>query len=279
MMRMHAIRIDENERISLEELSTHPPKSLDKDDANKELAVLEDELGELQELMWGARKHALLIVLQGRDTAGKDGTIKRVAGALNPRGVQVASFGVPTEEEVQHDFLWRVHRHAPRRGEVSIFNRSHYEDVLVVRVHALVEESQWRARYVHIVDFETMLSQEGCIVLKFFLHVSKDEQRQRLIDREKEPSKAWKLNPEDWKERRYWSEYTKAYEDVFAFTSTESAPWHIVPSDSKWYRNLAVAQAIVHAMRPHRQAWVDELTERGKLGRAALRSLEERDEK
>jgi PPK2 family polyphosphate:nucleotide phosphotransferase len=276
---MHAIRIDESKRVSLEELSTNPPRSLDKDDANKELAVLEEELGELQELMWGARKHGVLIVLQGRDTAGKDGTIKRVAGALNPRGVHVASFGVPTEEELQHDFLWRIHRHTPRNGELSIFNRSHYEDVLVVRVHELVEESRWRARYGHIVDFETMLSQEGCIVLKFFLHVSKDEQRQRLIDREKDPSKAWKLNPEDWKERRHWAAYTKAYEDVFAFTSTEYAPWHIVPADSKWYRNLAVAQAIVHALRPHKQEWVDELTERGKLGRAALKSLEERDAK
>lgn len=275
---MHAIRIDESKRISLEELSTHPPRSLDKDDANKELAVLEAELGELQELMWGARTHGVLVVLQGRDTAGKDGTIKRVAGALNPRGVQVASFGLPTEEELQHDFLWRIHRHTPRKGEFSIFNRSHYEDVLVVRVHELVKESRWRARYGHIVDFETMLSQEGCIVLKFFLHVSKEEQRQRLIDREKDPSKAWKLNPEDWKERRYWSEYTKAYEDVFAFTSTESAPWHIIPADSKWYRNLSVAQAIVHALRPHKQEWVDELTERGKLGRAALRSLAEREE-
>jgi PPK2 family polyphosphate:nucleotide phosphotransferase len=276
---MHATRIDESKRISLEELSTHPPRSLDKDDANKELAVLEEELGELQELMWGARQHGVLVVLQGRDTAGKDGTIKRVVGALNPRGVQVTSFGVPTEEELQHDFLWRIHRHAPRKGEFSIFNRSHYEDVLVVRVHDLVKESQWRARYGHIVDFETMLSQEGCIVLKFFLHISMEEQRERLLDREKDASKAWKLNPEDWKERRYWADYTKAYEDVFAFTSTESAPWHIIPADSKWYRNLAVAQAIVHALRPHKQTWVDELTERGKLGREALKSLEERDQK
>jgi PPK2 family polyphosphate:nucleotide phosphotransferase len=274
---MHAFRVDKSERISLDETSTEPPKSLDKDDANGKLAELEEELGELQELMWGARQHGVLLVLQGRDTAGKDGTIKRVAGALNPRGVQVTSFGVPTEEELQHDFLWRVHEHTPRKGEVSIFNRSHYEDVLVVRVHGLVKEPQWRARYGHIVDFETMLFQEGCIVLKFFLHVSKEEQLRRLIDREKEPSKAWKLNPNDWKERRYLSEYTRAYEDVFAYTSTEFAPWHVIPADSKWYRNLAVAEALVHALRPHRDAWVAELTEKGKLGRAALKSLEERD--
>jgi PPK2 family polyphosphate:nucleotide phosphotransferase len=276
---LHAFRLDHSERISLDELSTEPPKSLEKDEASRELEKLEEELSELQELMWGAREHGVLIVLQGRDTAGKDGTIKRVAGALNPRGVQVTSFGVPTEEELQHDFLWRIHKHAPRKGEVSIFNRSHYEDVLVVRVHELVKETQWRARYGHIVDFETMLAQEGCIVLKFFLHISKAEQRERLLDREKDPSKAWKLNPEDWRERRHWAEYTKAYEDVFAYTSTELAPWHIVPADSKWYRNLAVAHAVVHALRPHRDGWVDELTAKGKLGRAALQSLEERDDK
>lgn len=275
---MHAILVDKSKRISLDDISTEPPKSLDKDDANRELAELEEELSELQELMWGARQQGVLVVLQGRDTAGKDGTIKRVVGALNPRGVHVASFGVPTEEELQHDFLWRIHKHTPRKGELSIFNRSHYEDVLVVRVHGLVPESQWRARYGHILDFETMLSQEGSIVLKFFLHISKEEQRKRLIDREKDPSKAWKLNPNDWKERRYWSEYSQAYEDVFAYTSTDFAPWHVIPADSKWYRNLAVAQAIVHALRPHKDAWVAELTEKGKLGRAALRSLEERDE-
>ncbi|HVW27709.1 MAG TPA: PPK2 family polyphosphate kinase [Polyangiaceae bacterium] len=275
---MHAILVDKSKRISLDDISTEPPKSLDKDDANRELAELEEELSELQELMWGARQQGVLIVLQGRDTAGKDGTIKRVVGALNPRGVHVASFGVPTEEELQHDFLWRIHKHTPRKGELSIFNRSHYEDVLVVRVHGLVPESQWRARYGHILDFETMLSQEGSIVLKFFLHISKEEQRKRLIDREKDPSKAWKLNPNDWKERRYWSEYSRAYEDVFAYTSTDFAPWHVIPADSKWYRNLAVAQAIVRALRPHKDAWVAELTEKGKLGRAALRSLEERDD-
>lgn len=275
---MHAILVDKSKRISLDDISTEPPKSLDKDDANRELAELEEELSELQELMWGARQQGVLIVLQGRDTAGKDGTIKRVVGALNPRGVHVASFGVPTEEELQHDFLWRIHKHTPRKGELSIFNRSHYEDVLVVRVHGLVPESQWRARYGHILDFETMLSQEGSIVLKFFLHISKEEQRKRLIDREKDPSKAWKLNPNDWKERRYWLEYSRAYEDVFAYTSTDFAPWHVIPADSKWYRNLAVAQAIVRALRPHKDAWVAELTEKGKLGRAALRSLEERDD-
>ncbi len=275
---MHAIRIEEEKRISLDEISTRPPKQLERDKANEELAELEEELGELQELMWGARKHGVLVVLQGRDTAGKDGAIKRAVGSLNPRGVQVVSFGKPTEEESQHDFLWRVHRHTPRKGEFSIFNRSHYEDVLVVRVHDLVKESVWRARYEHIVDFETMLVQEGCIVLKFFLHVSKEEQRERLLAREKDPAKAWKLNPEDWKERRCWNEYTEAYEEVFRRCSTQLAPWHIVPADAKWYRNLAIAQAIVRVLRPYKDAWIETLTEKGKLGREALRSIEEKDE-
>jgi PPK2 family polyphosphate:nucleotide phosphotransferase len=277
MKRMHAIRVEAGTSVSLDEISTRPPKHLDRDKANAELAELEEELGELQELMWGAREHGVVVVLQGRDTAGKDGAIKRVVGSLNPRGVQVVSFGVPTEEEAQHDFLWRVHRHAPRKGEFSIFNRSHYEDVLVVRVHDLVPKSQWRARYGHIVDFETMLTQEGCMVIKFFLHISKEEQRERLLDREKDAAKAWKLNPGDWKERRYWTEYTEAYEDVFKRCSTEHSPWHIVPADSKWYRNLAIAQVIVHALRPHKDAWVATLTEKGKLGREALKSLEKED--
>ncbi|HEX4339672.1 MAG TPA: PPK2 family polyphosphate kinase [Polyangiaceae bacterium] len=277
MKRTHAIRVEPGKRVSLDDISTRPPKDIDRDDANAELAELEEELGELQELMWGARQHGVLVVLQGRDTAGKDGAIKRVVGSLNPRGVQVVSFGPPTEEELQHDFLWRVHKHAPRKGEFSIFNRSHYEDVLVVRVHDLVKESVWRPRYEHIVDFETMLSQEGCIVLKFFLHISKDEQRARLLDREKDAAKAWKLNPGDWKERRYWSEYSQAYEDVFKRCSTELAPWHIVPADSKWYRNLSIAQAIVQVLRPHKDEWVDTLTEKGKLGREALKELEKED--
>src|SRR5262249_14349798 len=157
--------------------------------------------------------------------------------------------------------LWRIHRHTPRRGEFSIFNRSHYEDVLVVRVHELVEAARWKARYAHISDFESMLVEEGCIVLKFFLHISKDEQRERLLDREKDPAKAWKRNPNDWKERRYWKQYTDAYEDVFRKCSSEQAPWYIVPADAKWYRNLVIADAVVRALRPHKEEWVSTLAE------------------
>jgi PPK2 family polyphosphate:nucleotide phosphotransferase len=274
---MHAIRIDREKKLALDEISPRPPKDADKEEAGAKLLKLEAELSELQELMWGARQHGVLVVLQGRDTAGKDGAIKRVVGALNPRGVQVVSFGAPTEEELQHDFLWRIHRHTPRKGEFAIFNRSHYEDVLVVRVHDLVDKDTWLPRYSHIIDFETMLAQEGTIVLKFFLHISIEEQRERLIEREKDPAKAWKLNPNDWKERSYWDQYSRAYEDVFERCSTEAAPWYIVPADAKWFRNLAVAEATVKALRPYKEQWVETLTRKGKLGREALRTLDERE--
>jgi PPK2 family polyphosphate:nucleotide phosphotransferase len=274
-MRMTVIE-QPGQKVSLERIPTCPPKHVDHEALEQRAAELEKELGLLQELLWGARQNSVLIVLQGRDTAGKDGTIKRVMGALNPRGVNVVSFGRPTDEEAEHDFLWRVHRHAPRLGEFAIFNRSHYEDVLVARVHHLVKKSQWRLRYAHICDFEQLLADQGCIVLKFFLHISKHEQHERLIDREKDPSKAWKLDPTDWKERELWKEYTGAYEDVFARCASPSAPWHIVPSDSKSYRNLVVAEAIVRALRPYKHAWVKALTVRGKLGRRALKALRAR---
>jgi PPK2 family polyphosphate:nucleotide phosphotransferase len=197
-------------------------------------------------------------------------------GALNPRGVHVMSFGVPTQEEAEHDFLWRVHRHTPRLGEFAIFNRSHYEDVLVPRVHELVDKRVWRARYRHIADFEQMLADQRCIVLKFFLHVSKGEQKRRLLDREKDPAKAWKIDPNDWRERRRWKAYEKAYEDIFANCACEAAPWHIVPADDKHYRNLVVAEVIVQALRPYKPAWRETLDERAKRGIRELRALSER---
>ena len=174
MRTMHAIAITKADKpLSLDDVSTQPRKQIDHEQIAREMEELEAELFELQDLMWGARTHSVLVVLQGRDTAGKDETIKRVVGALNPRGVHVVSFGVPTQEEREHDFLWRVHMHAPRNGEFAIFNRSHYEDVLVTRVHGLIDKETWQARYRHIVDFETLLADHGCIVLKFFLHISK----------------------------------------------------------------------------------------------------------
>ncbi len=259
-----------NSKVRLKDISAEPPKGMTKTKAEKRFAVLGEELFELQDSMYGARVHSVLVVLQGRDSAGKDGTIKHVVGCLNPRGVTVSSFGVPTTEEREHDFLWRVHRHAPRRGEFAIFNRSHYEDVLVVRVHNLAPEKLWRQRYGHIRDFEELLVEHGTIVLKYFLHITKDEQEERLLDREKEPKTAWKLNPNDWKEREHWDEYTKAYEDAIAKTAAPHAPWIIVPANSKWYRNLVVAESIVSALRDHRRNWDKKLEEMGKAGRAGL---------
>jgi len=261
---MDGIRFDKtNEKVRLADISEAPPQGVDRSEAKKELEALGDELFDLQDLLWGARMNSVLIVLQGRDTAGKDGVIKHVAGFLNPRGVSVTSFGVPTEEEREHDFLWRIHRHTPRKGEFSIFNRSHYEDVLVVRVHNLVPESLWKERYGHIRDFEELLVEHGTIVLKFFLHISREEQEKRLIEREKEPRKAWKINAGDWEDREHWDDYTVAYEEALSRTATKRAPWTIVPADSKWYRNLVVARAVVEALRPYREDWQKRLDEVG----------------
>ena len=242
-------------KVRLDDISAEPPKTITREKAEPRLTELGKELFALQDELFSSRANSVLVVLQGRDTAGKDGTIKHVAGYLNPRGVSVVSFGVPTAEERDHDFLWRVHRHAPRLGEFAIFNRSHYEDVLVVRVHGLVPKALWKARYDHIADFEAMLAEHGTIVLKYFLHITKREQKERLLEREKDPANAWKLNPNDWKERDCWDEYTEAYEDAISETAATHAPWRVVPANAKWYRNLVVAESIVEALRAHRKGW------------------------
>ena len=257
-------------KVRLERISADPPKGQSKAAARERFAKLGAELFDLQDQMWGAKVNSVLVVLQGRDSAGKDGAIKHVAGCLNPRGVTVHSFGVPTDEEREHDFLWRVHRHAPRLGEFAIFNRSHYEDVLVVRVHNLVRRSLWKERYGHIADFEELLAEHGTIVLKYFLHISKKEQKERLLEREGDPRAAWKLNPNDWKEREHWDEYTEAYEDAISRTAAPHAPWIVVPANAKWYRNLVIAESIVAALREHRKDWSGRLSEMGRKRRAEL---------
>ena len=257
-------------KLRLDDISAEPPKGMTKEKAQKRFVSLAEEMFKLQDAMFGAKLHGVLVVLQGRDGAGKDGAIKHVVGQLNPRGVAVTSFGVPTLEERQHDFLWRVHRHAPRLGEFSIFNRSHYEDVLVVRVHDLVPKKLWKARYDHIADFEEMLAQHGTIVLKYFLHITREEQEQRLLDREKDAETAWKLNPNDWKERDHWDEYTEAYEEAISRTAAPHAPWTIVPANAKWYRNLVIAESIAAALSERRKDWRKKLEEMGRAGRAEL---------
>lgn len=271
MSRIPRIVFDEpGRKVRLDDISAEPPKGMTRDKAEKRFIALGKELFDLQDAMFGAKVHSVMVVLQGRDGAGKDGTIKHVVGCLNPRGVSVVSFGVPTTEEREHDFLWRVHRHAPRLGEFSIFNRSHYEDVLVVRVHDLVPKKLWKERYGHIADFEELLAEHGTIILKYFLHITKSEQAQRLLEREKESETAWKLNPNDWKERDHWDEYTEAYQDAIARTAARHAPWIIVPANAKWYRNLVIAESIVGALRDHRKNWENRLQEMGKAGKAGL---------
>lgn len=268
---MHVTTIDQkDQKVRLADIDADPPKGLSKEDAEGKFSSLSDELFALQDLLWGAKTHSVLIVLQGMDTAGKDGVIKHVAGCLNPRGINVVSFGVPTKEEQEHDFLWRVHRHAPRKGEFALFNRSHYEDVLVVRVNELVPESIWKERFGHIRDFEELLSEHDTIVLKFFLHISKGEQERRLLDREKDPSTAWKLNVNDWRTREKWGDFQEAYEDVLRRCATPRAPWHIVPANSKWFRNIAVMSTIVETLRPYRKIWQRKLDDIGQKGAAEL---------
>lgn len=247
------------QKVRLSNYPEQPPKGLTEKKVQAEFGALCEELFDLQDLLWGARQNSVLVVLQGRDTAGKDGAINHVVGCLNPRGVHVTSFGAPTQEELDHDFLWRVHRHAPRKGEFAIFNRSHYEDVLVARVNKLVPKPVWKERFGHIRDFEELLAEHGTIVLKFFLHISLEEQEKRLLKREQDPRKAWKINAGDWKDRDHWENYTEAYEDALSRTSSKMAPWTIVPADAKWYRNLVLARAIAEALRPYRKAWQAQL--------------------
>ena len=237
-----------------------------------ELEQLGKELGELQELMAAAHHHSLLVVLQGMDTSGKADTIHQVLSRVNPQGCEVRSFKVPTSREMDHDFLWRVHRVTPGRGVIGIFNRSHYEDVLVVRVHELVPKKRWKARYQHIADFEALLAEHNTIVLKYFLHITKKEQKKRLLEREERPETAWKLNVNDWRERERWDEYTEAYEDAIAKTAAKHAPWAVVPANAKWYRNLVVAESIAAALRPYRDEWLAKLKDIGKEATAAVRS-------
>jgi len=205
-------------------------------------------LQELQEVLWAEGKHSLLIVLQAMDAGGKDGTIKHVMRGVNPQGCQVTSFKVPTKEELDHDYLWRVHKATPRRGYIGIFNRSHYEDVLVVRVHNLVPEAVWQQRYDQINQFEKLLADSGTTILKFFINISKEEQKERFEARLRDPRKNWKFSMGDVEERGHWDDYMRAFEDALSRCSTPWAPWYVIPANHKWYRNLAVSQIIIEAL-------------------------------
>lgn len=243
-------RIEPRKKVDLSKWDPQETRAWDgdKDAANARLKQLNERLEILQELLYAEGRQKLLVVLQGMDTSGKDGVIRRVFEGVNPQGVQVAAFKVPTPLELAHDYLWRVHRQTPGKGQIVIFNRSHYEDVLVVRVHNLAPSEVWRRRYAQINDFERLLVAEGATILKFFLHIDRQEQRDRLLARLDEPSKRWKFNPGDLEERKLWDEYRQAYQDVLSQTSTKEAPWVLVPANRKWYRDLIISQALVDTL-------------------------------
>ena len=270
--------IDNPQTIDLGEYDPDDTGGVKHKEAPALLAKLEARLQRQQELLYAASQQSVLIVLQGIDTAGKDGTVAHVMSVVNPSGCQVSGFKVPTPEEASHDFLWRIHQRTPAQGIMAIFNRSQYEDVLVTRVHNLVPKDVWQARYEQINHFEHMLAQNKTIILKFFLHISKDEQEQRLLAREDDVDKSWKLSVADWHERAFWSDYQKAYEDAIGQCGTKWAPWHIIPANKKWYRNLLIAQAIVETLEPHEKTWNEALQERGKQELAALKAAHVHDE-
>ncbi|MBA2341106.1 MAG: polyphosphate kinase 2 family protein [Pyrinomonadaceae bacterium] len=265
-------RIEGERKISLSDFDPEETHGLKRNEAEEKMSRLTEELVELQELLYAANDTRLLVILQGRDTSGKDGAIRGVFGPLNSQGCEIASFKVPTEAELAHDFLWRVHLHAPASGQIVVFNRSHYEDVLVVRVHHLAEEKIWRGRYDHINNFERLLADSNTIILKFYLHISREEQEKRLMKREQDATKFWKLSVGDWKEREHWDDYTVAYEDAINKCSAPHAPWFIVPANKKWFRNLAIAEALVNALKPYKENWLKRLE---KIGERELAAIEE----
>lgn len=231
-----------------DEAAHAPAGAMEKDAAVTETERLARRIDELQNALYAEGRRALLVVLQGRDTAGKDGTIRKVFGPLSPLGLTVASFKAPSPIELAHDYLWRVHQAVPVRGTIGVFNRSHYEDVLVVRVHGLVPEAVWRPRYDQIVQFERMLTENGVTILKFFLHISRKEQRERLLARLDDPAKYWKFAAGDLAERERWDEYTEAYREALERTSTSEAPWYLVPADKKYLRDVLVAQVVAERL-------------------------------
>ena len=247
---MDIYRVQPGTQVDLEQWDPDDKGTFDgsKSEGKKATKKLNRRLEALQELLFAEGKRKVLIVLQAMDTGGKDGVIRHVFDGVNPQGVKVASFKAPTPEELAHDYLWRIHKHTPGKGEMVIFNRSHYEDVLVVRVRNFVPPEVWGRRYAHINDFERMLAEEGTTILKFFLYISKDEQKARLQSRLDEPEKRWKFNVGDLGERALWDDYMRAYEAALSETSTEWAPWYIIPSNRKWYRNLVISEVLVETL-------------------------------
>ena len=266
----YAHRLEGKRKIKLADFDPGEDAGLKRPEAEKKKAAIIEELVELQELLYAVGAQSVLIILQGLDTSGKDGTIRGVTGPLNSQSCKVASFKVPSEAELAHDFLWRVHAQTPAAGDINIFNRSHYEDVLVARVHKLVPKQVWKPRYEHINNFERLLADSGTIILKFYLHISKDEQEKRLLKREKDAIKSWKLSVGDWQEREHWEAYSRAYQDALNRCSTKKAPWFVVPANKKWFRDLAVAEALRDALEPFKEKWLKKLEETGRERKKAI---------
>ena len=254
MIPYYSRRVDLSKRCIVEPGSRVKLKRFDPDDTlgvaknAKALGKTLGRLTELQHLLYADKRYSLLIVLQGLDASGKDGTIRHVMSGVNPQGCEVTAFKAPTAEEQAHDFLWRIHRAAPRKGNIGIFNRSHYEDVLIARVHSLVPKPVWSERFWQINDFEQMLVENGTTILKFFLHISKDQQKQRFEQRIQDSSRNWKLSLPDFEERKHWEAYTESYQDALQKTSTKWAPWYVIPANRKWFRNFLVAELTVKTL-------------------------------
>jgi PPK2 family polyphosphate:nucleotide phosphotransferase len=253
-----ALRVKPGTRVRLEKGDPGATFGHDKASAVETTQVQMARLRDLQDRLWAEGKHSVLVVLQGIDAAGKDGTIAKVMEAFNPQGCPVASFKVPTSEELAHDFLWRIHKRTPAKGEVGIFNRSHYEDVLVVRVHHLAPRRVWSKRYGQINEFERALTEGGTTIVKFFLTIDKDEQRQRIQDRYDDPKKRWKFKLADLAERKLWDDYQAAFDDALSKTSTDWAPWYVIPANRNWFRNLAVATILADTMAGLKPAYPPE---------------------
>ena len=246
---MDRYRVEPGSKVRLEDYPTDDTGDFkSREEAEAKMARDIERLAELQERLYAENTRALLIVLQAMDTGGKDGTVKTVMSGVNPTGCEVTAFKIPSEEEADHDFLWRIYSRLPRRGNIGIFNRSHYEDVLVVRVHNYVPPDEWKRRYELINRFEDLLNDTGTKILKFYLHISKDEQKRRLEARLRDADKRWKFSEGDLKERRLWDQYQEAYEEALSRCSTKQAPWYVIPADKKWYRNYVVARTIVKTL-------------------------------
>ena len=255
----HPYRVQPGQKIDLSTYATRDNLLFDGDkgDGKDTMKGLADQIGDLQEMLYAQGKHKFLFVIQAMDTGGKDGTIKDVFESVNPQGLRCEPFKKPTSKELAHDYLWRIHKKAPAKGELVIFNRSHYEDILAVRVRDIAPESVWSKRYEHINAFEQMLTDEGCAIVKILLHISHDEQKERLQARLDEPAKHWKFNPGDLEDRALWPKFMNAYQDVLSQTSTPHAPWYVIPADRKWYRNLAVGSIVAETFRSLNMSFPD----------------------